>query len=317
MKESIREDKPLEKILIIDDSKLQVAHLKNILGEEYDLASAYTAQEGLELINGEDFSLILLDVIMPDMDGFELLKLLEEKLVTRRTPVIMITGLTDTKHEERGLTLGAVDYITKPFHPAIVKARVRTHIKLYQYRKQIEQQSHIDPLTGIYNRRRYDEYSQKKWHDAVRQKTPFSICIFDIDNFKVYNDTFGHPAGDDAIIAVAQTGAETLGNKTDFIARYGGEEFAVILLTYDAEKAFGQMCEVRKKIEELQIPHNPETAKWLTISAGGITVLPRPEDSFEDWLKIADVMLYNAKKSGRNRVVWVNEKGNMLREKEN
>ena len=218
----------MEKILIVDDSILQAAQLKAILEDEYDITIAQTAEDGLGLVNSEDFSLILLDVVMPGMDGFTLLKKLQEEIITQSIPVILITSLVDVAHEQRGLVLGAVDYIAKPFSPMIVKARVNTHIKLYHYRRQAEQQSMIDQLTGIANRRRYEQYSAEKWNEAIRLHVPFSICMFDIDRFKVYNDTFGHPAGDKVISAVAQTAASYLKRSMDFLARYGGEELSLI-----------------------------------------------------------------------------------------
>lgn len=297
----------MEKILIIDDSNLQIAFLKNILNSEYEITTATTAAKGLECVKEEDFSLILLDAVMPDMDGFTMLKILQEELITKHIPVIMVTGLTDIKHEERSLMLGAVDYITKPFHPSIVKARVRTHIKLYQYRTQIERQSMSDPLTGIANRRCYDEYSSKKWGEAVRLNYPFSICMLDIDKFKVYNDVFGHPAGDDVIASVAKAIAANLQRSTDFVARYGGEEFVVIFLGNNAAQAYNHMEKVRQAIEDLHIPHSPDVSPWVTISAGGVTVLPQMGEPFEKYLKIADDMLYEAKRSGRNRVIWADD----------
>ena len=145
----------MEKILIVDDSALQAAQLKSILKDEYKVTAVNTAEEGLRQASAGDYSLILLDVVMPGMDGFTLLKKLQEEIITRSVPVILITSLADIQHEQHGLTLGAVDYITKPFHPLIVNARVHTHIKLYQYRKQVERQSMTDQLTGIANRRRY------------------------------------------------------------------------------------------------------------------------------------------------------------------
>ena len=139
----------MEKILIVDDSVVQAAHLKIILADMYDITIAQTAEDGLRLASNGDFSLILLDVVMPGMDGFTLLKKLQEEIITRSIPVILITSLSDVVNEQRGLILGAVDYITKPFNPLIIKARVNTHIKLYQYRRQIELQSMTDQLTGI------------------------------------------------------------------------------------------------------------------------------------------------------------------------
>ncbi len=306
----------MEKILIIDDSSVQANILKSILHDDYDVTIAHTAEEGLSCAKSGDYMLILLDVIMPGIDGFELLKLLQEETVTQHIPVILITVLSDFQHEERGLTLGAVDYITKPFHPMIVKARVNTHIKLYQYRVQIERQATVDQLTGVANRRLYDTVSRNKWQDAVRLKTSFSICMFDIDKFKVYNDTFGHPAGDRVIATVAQAASIHLRRRTDFFARYGGEEFVAIILGGDASAAFKHLKKVRRGVESLHIPHNKEISPWVTVSIGGVTCFPKQGDSFDTYLKIADTMLYDAKRFGRNRVIWSNEKMEQWREKE-
>ncbi len=305
----------MEKILIIDDSPLQVAQLKDILSDEYDIDIEQSAEDGFELARAGNYSLILLDVVLPGMDGFTLLKILQEESNTKTVPVIMITTLSDIEHEQRGLTLGAVDYISKPFSPLIVKARVDTHIKLYNYRRQVEQQSKTDQMTGIANRRRHDEYSVEKWKESVRLQTPFSICMFDIDHFKSFNDTFGHPAGDKVIASVAKTIASYLHRSTDFFARYGGEEFVAILLGDDSDKVFEYIKTIRQAVEDLHIPHNPSVSEWVTVSIGGITIIPEADKSYDFYLKIADAMLYDAKKFGRNRVVWADERIKQLYEK--
>ena len=171
----------MEKILIVDDSILQAAQLKAILNDTYDITIAQTAEEGLRCASEGKYSLILLDVVMPGMDGFMLLKKLQEEIITQSVPVILITSLTDAMNEQRGLVLGAVDYIAKPFNPMIVEARVNTHVKLYNYRRQAESQSRTDQLTGIANRREHDRCSLLKWGEATRMQVPFSICMFDID----------------------------------------------------------------------------------------------------------------------------------------
>lgn len=294
----------MEKILIVDDSIMQAARLKSILEDEYEVTVVHTAEEGLGYASSEGFSLILLDVIMPGMDGFMLLKRMQEEIITRSVPVILITSLSDIQDEERGFMLGAVDYIKKPFHPVIVKARVNTHVKLYGYRRQIEKQSMTDQLTGIANRRRYEEYSFNKWNEAVRLRYPFSICMLDIDNFKVYNDTFGHPAGDKVIAAVANVISTNLQRATDFVARYGGEEFIAIIAGEEGIKAFQHAKRIKQEIEDLHIPHDPSVSEWVTVSVGGVTVIPKNGDQYQAYLKIADTMLYDAKRYGRNRVIW-------------
>lgn len=304
-----------EKILIVDDSAVQAIQLKTILETEYDITIAQTAEDGLAYASTGSYSLILLDVVMPGMDGFTLLKKLQEEVITQSVPVILITSLSDIENEQYGLTHGAVDYIAKPFHPLIVQARVNTHIKLYRYRKQVEWQSMTDQLTGIANRRRYERYSIVKWQEAVRLQVPFSICMLDIDRFKAYNDTFGHPAGDKIISAVAEAMARHLRRSTDFVARYGGEEFVGIVLGGDAMVVFEHICQLRKRIEELHLPHSPSIAPWVTVSIGGVTVTPKSSDDFRTYLNIADTMLYDAKRFGRNQVVWCGDAMKQLREK--
>lgn len=305
----------MEKILVVDDSVVQAAQLKSILSDDYDVTVAQTAEDGLRLASEESFSLILLDVVMPGMDGFTLLKKLQEEVITQSVPVILITGLSDIQNEQHGLMLGAVDYIAKPFAPLIVKARVGTHIKLYNYRRQVEYQSRTDQLTGIPNRRQHDRYSVVKWNEAARLQVPFSICMFDIDHFKRFNDTFGHPAGDKVIASVAKTASAYFQRSTDFFARYGGEEFVAFLMGGSTEKAFAHLKQVRQAVEDLHIPHDPSVSQWVTVSIGGVTVMPQSENSYASYLKIADTMLYDAKKRGRNGVVWADEKMRQLFEK--
>lgn len=305
----------MEKILIVDDSVLQATMLKSILDDDYEITLAHTAAEGLRLADTEKYSLILLDVIMPDMDGFTLLKKLQEEIITQSVPVILITSLSDVQSEQRGFVLGAVDYITKPFHPLTVKARVNTHVKLYNYRKQVEYQSNTDQLTGVANRRQHDNYSVMKWKEAARLQIPFSICMFDIDRFKAYNDKFGHPAGDKVIAGVAKTVSTHLRRSTDFFARYGGEEFVAFLIGDSMEKAFEHLKKIRMEVEKLQIPHDPSVSQWVTISIGGVTVIPSVEKTYDYYLKVADAMLYDAKESGRNQVVWMDENLKQVKEK--
>lgn len=300
----------MEKILIVDDSPFQGAQLRDILIDEYDITVARTAEEGFDSAISEDFSLILLDVVMPGMDGFTLLKKLQEESSTRSVPVIMITSLSDIEHEQLGFKLGAVDYISKPFNPLIAKARVNTHVKLYNYRKQVEYQSRTDQLTGIANRRQYDHDSIKKWKEAIRLQVPFTICMFDIDRFKAYNDTYGHPAGDKVIVSIAKTVSSYFHRSTDFFARYGGEEFIAILLGDSAKRSYEYLEEIRQAIEDLHIPHAPSAGKWVTVSIGGVTVIPQSESIYDSYLEIADAMLYDAKRFGRNRVVWADENAN-------
>ena len=296
----------MDKILVIDDSSVQTQYLCSILKNKYEVTTCHTAEEGLEAVKEGRYSLILLDVVMPGMDGFALLEELKKMDLTRYVPVILITSLSDAQYEEKGLALGAVDYVTKPFNPTIIKARVNTHIQLYRYQMQFKEQAMIDELTRVANRRRYEEESATRWQEAIRFELPFSVCMFDIDKFKVYNDTFGHPAGDKVITAVAQKASSYFRRSTDLFARYGGEEFVAVFLGSQDSTAFEFMKTVRQAVEDMHIPHNSLISPWVTISAGGITVMPKSGDSLEIYVKMADTMLYDAKRLGRNRVVWCN-----------
>ena len=305
----------MDSILVIDDSRAQAEYLKSILCDDYDVTICVTAEDGFRKAKAKDFSLIILDIILPDMDGFTLLKKFQENILTRYVPVILISGLADVQHEEKGLMLGAVDYITKPFSPITVKARANIHIKLHHYQAQFMRQAMVDQLTGVANRRRYEDDSIMKWREAVRLGLTFSVCMFDIDKFKIYNDTFGHPAGDKVIAAVAKTVSSHLQRSTDFLARYGGEEFVALFMGEPSAKIFGHLQQIRQAVEELHIPHAPSVAEWVTISAGGVTVVPPAGSSYGFYLQIADTMLYDAKKHGRNRVVWADEQLRQLWEK--
>lgn len=297
----------MNKILVIDDSAVQSEYLCSILRDDYELTTCHTAEDGLEAAKSGIYSLILLDVVLPKMDGFMLLQQLKHLEITRYVPVILITSLSDIQYEERGLLLGAVDYITKPFNAMIVKARVNTQIQLYGYQMQFKKKAMIDELTGVYNRRHYQTESASRWQEAIRFEIPFSICMFDIDKFKLYNDTFGHPAGDQVIVAVAKKVASFFHRSTDLFARYGGEEFVAVFMGNQGVSAFEFMKTVRHSVEDMHIPHNSPVSPWVTISIGGITLTPRPGDKLENYLKLADTMLYDAKQLGRNQVVWSNQ----------
>lgn len=296
----------MDKILVIDDSAVQAEFLRSILRDDYDVSICHTAKEGILAAKEGSFSLILLDVIMPDMDGFTALRELKATELTKHIPVILLTSLSDEQYEERGLLLGAVDYVAKPFSPVIIKARVNTHINLYHYQAEFKQQALVDDLTGVANRRCYEGASIAKWREAVRFGLPFSVCMFDIDKFKLYNDTFGHPAGDKVISAVAKTAGAYFQRSTDLFARYGGEEFVAVFVGNDGRSAFEFLKTIRQAVEDLHIPHNSPVCEWVTISVGGVSLVPKSGDDYGTFLKLADTMLYDAKRLGRNRVVWSN-----------
>jgi len=296
-------------ILITDDEKTNLDILGSILSPIYNLLISRSGPRTLELAKEHQPDLILLDVIMPEMSGFEIISKLKEAEETSRIPVIFITGLTDAANEEKGFFLGAVDYIAKPFNKSIVKARVNTHIKIVDQMRTIERIGLIDPLTKISNRRGFENRLTMEWNRAIREKTPISILIIDLDKFKIYNDTYGHQQGDAALKAFADVASKTLMRAVDFAARWGGEEFVILLPGADIEGAVAVAERVRKNVEAQVIPTEEGEETMITVSIGLNTVVPCdcPDITTDNFIKKADQALYKAKGSGRNRFVIAND----------
>ncbi len=219
--------------------------------------------------------------------------------------MIFITALSDTNNEEQGLRLGACDYIYKPFHATIVQARVQLHLQLARQRKLLEQLAHIDPLTGIANRRKYEQVREQLWRTAVRQRSQLSMVMLDIDHFKEFNDHYGHAAGDKILHQVANCLKQSLKRPNDFIARYGGEEFVILLP--DCEEAGSRQLidNCLTAIRQLQLVHGYSPVNdYITLSGGGISLVAIKDLDPADVLKRADDMLYLAKQQGKNRMLW-------------
>jgi diguanylate cyclase (GGDEF)-like protein len=290
-------------ILVVDDSPTGREHLSRILGEEHDVIFAQDGPAGLALARDRIPDLILLDVQMPVMDGYEICALLKADVITRAIPVIFITAMSRQEDEERGLRAGAIDYIMKPVSPPIVKARVKNHLELKRYHDVLENLSSIDGLTGIANRRRFDERMDAEWRRARRGRFPISLALADIDFFKQYNDHYGHPAGDSCLRSVAGTMAGALRRPADLAARYGGEEFALLLPETGGAGALHLAEGLRTAVEALGIPHaRSGIAGSVTVSIGLATFLPSADEDPAAVILMADKLLYHAKKSGRNRV---------------
>ena len=290
-------------VLLVDDEKGNLLVLADILSSKYNILMAKSGARAVEIAESQSPDLIVMDVLMPEMSGFDTIKKLKTSPITVKTPVIFITGLSDAESEEKGLLLGAVDYIVKPFNRAIVKARVDTHIKIVDQMRVIERLCFIDPLTKIANRRGFTNRLDAEWSRAQRNKTPLSVFMLDIDRFKVYNDTYGHPQGDVALQTVAQALTETLKRSSDFAARWGGEEFIGLFPSLDnAQHAWEIAEQIRKNIEALVIPTCEGKDTSITVSIGIHTVIPTPYITPDEIIKKADDALYRAKANGRNRV---------------
>ena len=292
-------------ILLVDDEKANLKILSELLKGEANILLAKSGEQAIAKATEMLPDIILLDVVMPDMDGFDVIRNLKSNARTHAIPVIFITGLADANFEEKGLELGACDYIQKPFHTAIVKARVKLHLQLLKQRQLLEHLALIDPLTSIANRRKYEEVLDIEWRSAMRQGSSLSLAIVDVDFFKQYNDALGHAVGDVALEKVAFTLSQQLRRPKDFVARLGGEEFIILLPSTNKEASEEILIRCREVVESLQIPHpKSKTNGVLTISAGGVTCTPNSLEGKDEVLKIADNMLYDAKKNGRNAVFW-------------
>ena len=292
-------------ILITDDEVSNLDILSSFLSPMYNLLLAENGQRALELAREHLPDLILLDVLMPEMSGFEVIAKLKESEITDKIPVIFITGLSGAEDEERGFFLGAVDYIAKPLHKSRVKARVNNHIQIIDHMRTIERIALIDTLTKIPNRRGFEKRLNAAWCKALLEQTPVSILLLDVDNFKDYNDSYGHQQGDAALKAVADSSLQALRRHDDFAARCGGEEFVFLLPGAHIEGALEVAERVRKHIEMTVIPTEGGATSKITVSIGVNSVIPNADSTITDFIHKADRALYNAKKSGRNKSVTI------------
>ncbi|MDR1966452.1 MAG: diguanylate cyclase [Synergistaceae bacterium] len=291
------------KILVVDDEKSNLAVLNQILSMEYTVLTARSGEEALKRVEADSPDLILLDIIMPGMDGFQVLVKLKGADHTKNIPVIVITGLSGENNEERGFFLGAVDYITKPFKNAIVKARVRTHMMIVNQMRTIERLGLVDPLTDISNRRSFDDRIDVEWRRCTRENKPISFLMMDIDKFKTYNDTYGHPQGDILLQSMAKLFCASARRPADIVARLGGEEFGILLPETTLDNALAIAEKIRQDVESLQIPTSDgQTMTSATISIGVASIIPGETDIIRNFIEKADEYLYAAKNSGRNRV---------------
>jgi diguanylate cyclase (GGDEF)-like protein len=293
-------------ILIVDDQPLIIQTLSNLFRDEYNIKGATGGIRALEIAeNDPQPGLILLDIRMPDIDGYEVLRSLQDNDRTRGIPVIFITAMNEDADEEKGLNLGAVDFITKPIRPAIVKARVRNHMDLRVKTDMLERLSMVDSLTGIPNRRFFDDYFARAWGYARRESKLLSIMMIDIDHFKLYNDYYGHGAGDECLRRVARAIQSQISRSADLVARYGGEEFIAALPGASSAGALTTSRRFKAAVEALSIPHEKSrTSPIVTISIGTATYGEHYNPTEGHLLlKAADTALYRAKEGGRNRVM--------------
>ncbi|MDR1136047.1 MAG: diguanylate cyclase [Clostridiales Family XIII bacterium] len=289
-------------ILIVDDETSNLAVLNKILSPEFTVRTAKTGEECLKRAAEAIPDLILLDIILPGISGFDVLERIKASAVLRNIPVIIISGLSGENDEERGFVLGAVDYITKPFRSSIVMARVRTHIGIVDYMKTIEKLSLVDPLTNIPNRRAFDSRLELEWRRCMRERKPLSLLMIDVDKFKQFNDTYGHPNGDELLKVIAGIFNSVTRRPADIAARIGGEEFCILLPDATRTGTAAIAEKIRSQVEHTRV-ELPECGKVsVTVSIGAVTELPGEGRRALEMMAKADKRLYEAKHLGRNVV---------------
>lgn len=292
-------------VLIVDDEKHNRNLLTELLKADYRLIVAKNGEQALQRAHEHRPDLILLDVLMPDMDGYAVIRALKHDDDTRDIPVIFVSALDSVGDEERGLDLGAVDYISKPFHPPIVRVRVRNHLQSVQQRRLLEQLALLDSLTGIPNRRRFNQVFEQEWRRCLRTGAPLSLIVVDVDNFKAFNDNFGHAAGDEVLRRIATSLQKSLRRPADLVCRYGGEEFVILLPGIETDGAQTLAESARFEIAAQYVEGETAGAPApVTVSMGGVTRVPNQTTPDLGLFSEADASLYKAKHLGRNRVVW-------------
>jgi len=289
-------------LLIIDDSVSNIRMLANILQDKASVLFATSGESGLQIARERHPMLILLDVEMPGMNGYEVCQALKSDDATRDCAVIFVTGHIDNASEIRALEAGAVDFLAKPLNPPVVRARVQTHLTQRQNAELLKTLASRDGLTGLYNRRYLDHQFAVEWRRHLREHKPIGLALIDIDHFKAYNDGYGHLEGDACLRLVAQTILQNTKRPGEVVARYGGEEFAVILpntsLT-DALKYGQRICE---QVRRRQLQHKfSDTCEYVTISVGVTSISPEARQTSNEMYLQADAALYVAKRGGRNR----------------
>lgn len=293
-----------QKVLIIDDVAMNAALIASVVATLCDVQTATGSQQGLEMAMQYQPDLILLDVLMPEMDGFEVFRRLKNEPRTAHIPVIFLTGVAQANAEELGLNMGAADFIAKPFRTAVLLARVRNHLELVRQRRLLERLSHCDGLTGIANRRFLNAMLSKEFSRMQRHQQSLALLMLDVDDFKAFNDHYGHLHGDHCLQQVAQAISQCLRRPGDLVARYGGEEFVCLLPETSIDGALKLAHDIQAAIAALRIPHVQAQASELVTVSMGVAALPAHElSNGQQLLSSADARLYRAKRSGRNRIV--------------
>lgn len=291
------------KILVVDDKPINIQTIYSILNSHYVILAATSGEEALQVCQDNRPDLILLDVLMPDMSGLELCKQLKADESTQNIPVIFVTFFNQQEEEDECWRCGGIDFITKPVRPMTLKNRVRFHLTLQKQKEMLQKLVFIDGLTGVYNRRYFDEHLDSMKNKTLRTQQDTAVLMIDIDEFKLFNDNYGHVKGDTALKSVTKTLKASLLRPVDFVCRYGGEEFVAVLPDTDFNGAIEVAERIRSNIFNLQMPHEYAKHKYITVSIGIASMLVCHEQNL-DVTEEADLKLYEAKRQGRNKILY-------------
>jgi diguanylate cyclase (GGDEF)-like protein len=303
--ELFKTDMPKPKLMIIDDQPLVIRVLSELFKMDCDVFMSTSGEDALQKCKEIKPDLILLDIVMPDMDGYEVCRRIKADEDLADIPVIFVTSSSEDSDEVKCFDVGAVDFIQKPVNAVITRSRVNTHLRLKRQSDLFKSMALFDGLTGIANRRHFESSIHLDWLQCAREQTPISLLLMDIDHFKQFNDHYGHQAGDQCLQKVAKTLTSILYRPYDLLARYGGEEFAIILPKTNHEGAQHVAKNVIQAMKGLGIAHIKSETGLVALSVGVATTTPLPKTSPDTLIAQADKALYQAKENGRNQMMCI------------
>jgi two-component system chemotaxis family response regulator WspR len=314
------------RVLLVDDQLMIGEAVRRALVKEPSVEFRYCGDSTQAVATATEWqpTVILQDLVMPGVDGLTLLRSYRETPALASVPVVVLSTKDEAAVKSEAFALGASDYLIKLPDAIELIARVRHHSKAYIYQLQrdeayralhesqrklletnqeLQRLTNVDGLTGLSNRRYFNDYSSPQWKLAIRDRMPISILMIDVDDFKKYNDTYGHLAGDEVLKSVGSALRRSFARPTDLPARFGGEEFVVLLPATPHESLTTLGERIRANVEELAIPHSGGVGGHVTISVGGATTIPGPQDTLLALVEAAEQALYDAKRGGKNRLV--------------